>query len=824
MSPASRLFPATVSAVLVAAALAAAPRALDAQGALDATAAWDWERREAQAARAGQLARMERSSAHAQMPDTMYASTPDPSPPPHPFPLDVGLKSAPERSAANLPARSTARMGHRIALFPAASRWVGEQGYQGFARIINRSDAKGEVRIEAFDDEGMRRGPVMLAIGAGETAHFNSDHLEGVKSHDALSGSTGAGEGDWRLELSSTLALEVLSYIRTKDGFLTAMHDVVPSDEAGHRVAIFNPGGNVNQVSRLRVVNPGAKNARVRIEGIDDDGEPSDGAAVLHVPAGASRTVSAKELEEGGRGLVGAFGPGTGKWRLVVSSGQVVEAMSLLASPTGHLTNLSTVPESGGGHGLALFPAASRWLEGGYQGFARVINRSQQPGMVRIEAVDDAGMERGPVTLRIGAGAAVHFNSDHLEGVADHEALARGIGSGQGDWRLEFTSNREIEVLGYIRTEDGFLTAMHDVAPVRGEAHEVFIVNPGSNPNQVSRLRVVNPGQANARVTIEGVDDAGESPGGAVEFTLPGGRSRTLLVRELETGRGRGLSGALGTGEGKWRLSVTANRPIEVMSLLASKTGHVTNLSTVRGAVVQEEGEGEETAAEVFAERISGPIVQGKCIACHVAGGIAGPGVTRLQFVRRASNPNHEALNLEAFEKYIAEVDDGAQVILDKIQGARTHGGGAPVPLGTPGFADMERFLGLLGEGVESAALTPQTLFDTVRFASARKTLRRAALIFAGRVPTDAEYAAAQRGSPALRATIRGLMTGPEFHEFLIRGANDRLLTDRERYVLCRTRNGGSSPESTGTRPRARSLATCSRSRLRPGPRGRPFR
>ena len=80
--------------------------------------------------------------------------------------------------------------------------------------------------------------------------------------------------------------------------------------------------------------------------------------------------------------------------------------------------------------------------------------------------------------------------------------------------------------------------------------------------------------------------------------------------------------------------------------------------------------------------------------------------------------------------------------------------------------------------------LTPQTLFDTVRMAPARKTLRRAALIFAGRVPTQKEYAAAQGGGDALRSTIRGLMTGPEFHEFLIRGANDRLLTSRGGQII----------------------------------------
>ena len=64
---------------------------------------------------------------------------------------------------------------------------------------------------------------------------------------------------------------------------------------------------------------------------------------------------------------------------------------------------------------------------------------------------------------------------------------------------------------------------------------------------------------------------------------------------------------------------------------------------------------------------------------------------------------------------------------------------------------------------------------------SPRSTLRRAAIVFAGRIPTDEEYASIEAGGAAsLRAAIRGLMTGPGFHEFLIRGANDRLLTDRE--------------------------------------------
>ena len=429
---------------------------------------------------------------------------------------------------------------------------------------------------------------------------------------------------------------------------------------------------------------------------------------------------------------------------------------------------------SGRSYRIPLFPAAARWARGGYQGFARIINRSETDGEVRIEAFDDAGMGHGPVTLRLGAGEAAHFNSEDLERGSTRKGLSGGVGApGRGDWRLRLSSGLDLEVPAYIRTTDGFLTAMHDGVPVTAQAHRVVVFNPGSNANQASRLRLVNPGANHARVRIEGIDDAGESPGDGVELTLPGGRSRTLGARELESGEGRGLVGALGDGTGKWRLAVSANQPIEVMSLLASPTGHLANLSTVSRPG--------ETAAQVFAERISGPIVQGKCIACHVEGGLAQ--ATRLQFVRRGSNPNHEVLNLRAFEELVAQVDDGATYILNKVQGV-AHGGGVQVAAGTAEFAAMERFLGLLGAGVESTPLTPQTLFETVKLASPRKTLRRAALIFAGRIPTEQEYAAAQRGADALRAAIRGLMTGPQFHEFLIRASNDRLLTDRDDFAI----------------------------------------
>ena len=507
-------------------------------------------------------------------------------------------------------------------------------------------------------------------------------------------------------------------------------------------------------------------------------GRPRPGAVRVTVPAQGARTLTARALESGGAGLIGALGTGTGRWRLHVTADRPVEVMSLIASARGHLVNVSTAPAAVGGgeggagtvHRVAWLPGAARWRQGGVRGLLRLVNHTRAAGEVRIEAFDDAGVQAPAVTVAVGAHEAVELTSAELEGGNAAKGLTGGIGTGEGDWWLRLNTGLEVEVLAYVQAQDGLVSSVHDVVPRVGGVHRVRVFNPASETSQESRLRIVNPGAKPAEVRIEGIDDAGVTSPGAVTLTLGAGAARTLGAAQLESGAG--VSGGLGDGAGRWRLEVSADAPIAVMSPLAGPGGHLSNLSTAPGAAT-------ETAAGVFAARISGPVVQRKCVACHVEGGIAG--ATRLHFERQ-SNPAHEALNLKAFEDLVAEVDDGADYILNKIQGV-DHGGGAQVAAGTPEFTAMERFLGLLGQDVTTVAITPQTLFDTVTMAPTRKTLRRAALIFAGRNPTDAEYAAAQRGPAALRATIRGLMTGPEFHEFLIRGANDRLLTDRELSV-----------------------------------------
>ena len=214
------------------------------------------------------------------------------------------------------------------------------------------------------------------------------------------------------------------------------------------------------------------------------------------------------------------------------------------------------------------------------QGFVRIINHSGQAGTVELHAIDDSGQRFGPISLSLDATETVHFNSADLEDGNASKGLPEGVGSGEGDWRLELSTTLDIEPLAYIRTEDGFVTSVHDlVAEGTSMRYHVPLFNPASNHSQVSRLRLVNPTDAETQVVIDGLDDRGERPGREVRLTLAAGGARTLGAQELESG-GSGLSDGLGDGTGKWHLFVSADRPIQVMSLLRSPTGHLTNLST----------------------------------------------------------------------------------------------------------------------------------------------------------------------------------------------------------------------------------------------------
>lgn len=236
---------------------------------------------------------------------------------------------------------------------------------------------------------------------------------------------------------------------------------------------------------------------------------------------------------------------------------------------------LIALPAAPAQYDVPLFVSAAN-NDSGQQGFVRIVNHTDQAGTVTVRALDDAGAAFGPESITLRPWSATHFNSNDLE-MGNARKGFSGIGSGVGDWRLQIESDLTLEVLAYVRTSDGFLTAIHGEARQPGAWHLVPIFNPASNTNQVSKLRLSNPGEAPAAVAIVGVDDFGATFQAAV--TVDAGLALTINAQELESGAGLRDGEGLGNGAGKWRLHVAADTPISVMSLMETPTGHITNLA-----------------------------------------------------------------------------------------------------------------------------------------------------------------------------------------------------------------------------------------------------
>ena len=227
-------------------------------------------------------------------------------------------------------------------------------------------------------------------------------------------------------------------------------------------------------------------------------------------------------------------------------------------------------------HTVPYVPSAS---SEGHAGLVRVESRSAVSGEVRVVAVDDAGRRAEAGVLALGARAALEFEASALES-GDASLGLTGTGSGEGDWRLELTTELDIEARAYARSE-GFLTALHDAALVTGNIELPFF-NSGGETGRRSIVRLTNTGGEPATVTVRGVDDAGVS-GGPVTVELGAWEARSYTAPELESGSAAGLTGSLGDGEGRWRLTLSAESgSAYATNLLLDESGV---LSSVPGGV-----------------------------------------------------------------------------------------------------------------------------------------------------------------------------------------------------------------------------------------------
>jgi hypothetical protein len=469
---------------------------------------------------------------------------------------------------------------------------------QSFLRFVNTCDAQIDVQVKAADDEGLPApdDKVSFKLDPYQALQLTAQDLENGNPGKGLEGDLGQGSGKWQMSVESSCEVEIFSNIRTPDGFLTGLDETVDSDENGCKnIAFANPAENTNQQTFLRFVNRSSKAGDITLSAIDDNGDAAvDGEVFFRIESESSKQMTAQDLENGnpGLGLEGKFGNGAGKWRILAcydeTIGLDVDVMSLIRTPDGFLTNLSSpAPKALENPLKSLIWFANPASETAQETLIRVVNKTETLASVTMTAIDDNGDTApfGPVTFALNPREAKQLTASDLENGNLDKELEGSFGDGTGKWQILVQATVDVDVLNQIRTPDGFLTNISLPVDKNKDTliNDVGIFNPAENVNQRSLLRVVNVMDAQCSVTITGRDDAGiDAPLGAVTFDLGAREAKQITAQDLEDGNQMlGLTGALGNGAGKWHLFVqpSANCELEVFSLLDTPTGFLTNLS-----------------------------------------------------------------------------------------------------------------------------------------------------------------------------------------------------------------------------------------------------
>jgi len=168
------------------------------------------------------------------------------------------------------------------------------------------------------------------------------------------------------------------------------------------------------------------------------------------------------------------------------------------------------------------------------------------------------------------------------------------------------------------------------------------------------------------------------------------------------------------------------------------------------------------------------PKILSQCTACHNTQGLAGNTGYVLQNLRSEAQDHIDVSS--AYES------DYPGVIISKALG-QSHGGGTLMLSGSTHHDTLIEFVSRFDNPITdcgdntipTSTLDARALSTKLSITTPSSTLRQAALLLAGTLPTDAQLSAVTESN--LKATLRSLMSGHNFEQFLMEAANDQLLT-----------------------------------------------
>lgn len=218
--------------------------------------------------------------------------------------------------------------------------------YTGVLRFINHSKEVQDISIIGIDDEGTEYGPVTFTIGSQENRLIYADDLE--NGSDDIDDGLGRGIGSWRLAITMSPYVEATAYAEAQDGLLESLHQTVQGENGCWRVPTFYSADNLT-TSNLRLTNPNADEANIKISGRDDRGSISASPIQLTLAPMVTHSFSASDLEDGTDEFEGSLGNGRGNWQLAVESDRLITVMNLIEGDRS-ISNVSSRPTYAIGH------------------------------------------------------------------------------------------------------------------------------------------------------------------------------------------------------------------------------------------------------------------------------------------------------------------------------------------------------------------------------------------------------------------------------------------------------------------------------------------
>ena len=222
------------------------------------------------------------------------------------------------------------------------------------------------------------------------------------------------------------------------------------------------------------------------------------------------------------------------------------------------------------------------------RGIVRVVNSSEDHGYVTVHAIDDTGTRFDPYEIELGPLQASQFSSADLEDI---------VGTGEGFWRLEISTNLDIRAQAFMRFVDNNLAPMHDVIPIYSQTEGYYWYHankffPAKHATHVSWLRLINPTASSLRILVVSAPDRGGdyssfARGRFVWIRLRPHESQWLSSEDFEKGT-PGLGGRLGALTQGHHLFIRSTRPLWAMNLMRNLTGRFFNLSTAQVSSLEE--------------------------------------------------------------------------------------------------------------------------------------------------------------------------------------------------------------------------------------------